>query len=141
MLTIATLLDKDDYELCLKIRREVFVQEQKVPEDIEVDEFETSAQHFLVRSNGVPAGTGRFRVKDQYIKFERIATLKEFRGQGIGRFLMIEMMKEAQKHFSHLTPFMYSQKDAVSFYEKLGWVKVGDEFIEANIPHQAMSFN
>lgn len=139
MVSVVTNLSPGDYQKALQIRNQVFVQEQNVPLHIEVDEFEKSAQHFLVLVDGEPAGTGRLRVKDQYIKFERIATMNKFRGQGIGRHLMIEMMKVALSDYSKFTPYMNAQADAVGFYEKLGWVRVGDIFYEANIPHYGMT--
>ncbi len=127
-----------EYESVLAIRREVFIEEQNVPEDIEIDEYETTSDHFLVLVDDEPAGCGRMRIKDSYAKFERIATLKEFRGQGIGRELMKFMMNHANVKFPHALPYMHSQADAVPFYQKLGWTTQGDVFDEANIPHQTM---
>lgn len=127
-----------EYKLALSIRKEVFVLEQKVPEEIEVDQYEGSCEHFLTTIDGEPAATGRLRVKDAYIKFERIATRKRFRGQGVGRNLMDAMLKHATQKYPQLTPYMHSQLDAVPFYQKLGWISQGEVFFEANIPHMAM---
>lgn len=129
-----------DYLQALNIRREVFVQEQQVPEAIEIDEYEKVSEHFLLVVAGSPAATGRLRVKDKFIKFERIATLKTFRAQGLGRVLMEAMLSFAQKKYPTLTPYMHSQMDAVPFYEKLGWKPSGAIFHEANIPHRVMTF-
>lgn len=128
-----------DYHRALFIRRSVFILEQGVPEEIEIDEYESSSIHFLtVDSNGSAIATGRLRTKDSFIKFERIATLKEFRGMGVGQNLMGEMIRYARENYAGLTPFMHSQSSAVSFYEKLGWVTQGPIFFEAGISHQAM---
>ena len=131
--------NSSDYDLALGIRRKVFILEQNVPVSIEIDAHEASVDHFLLTVDGVPAATGRLRVKDQWIKFERIATLTEFRGRGVGRELMVEMMAYAAKNHPGLTPYLHSQADAVGFYEKLGWVAEGETFYEANIPHLAMT--
>jgi predicted GNAT family N-acyltransferase len=129
-----------DYLEALSIRREVFVIEQQVPEEIEIDDYEKSCEHFLLYSSLGPAATGRLRVKDQYIKFERIATRKKFRGQGLGRFLMQSLLTHALEKYPTLTPYMHSQLSAVPFYEKLGWKSEGEIFYEANIPHQTMTY-
>lgn len=124
----------------VKIRKQAFVIEMNIPEELEVDQYENSCEHFLTTIDGLPAGAGRLRVKDQYIKFERIACLKEFRGTGIGRNLMQKMTEHALSHHPKLIPYMHSQADAVPFYEKLGWSRQGDIFFEANIPHLAMTY-
>lgn len=133
-------LQSPEYQEALAIRREVFVFEQKVLESIEIDEFEASSQHFLIRVRDAPVATGRLRVKGETIKFERIATMKNFRGQGHGRELMTAMLHFAQKNYPQLTPYMHSQLEAVGFYKKLGWKPQGDVFFEANIPHKKMIF-
>lgn len=89
---------------------------------------------------GIPAATGRLRVKNKFIKFERIATLNDYRGQGLGKILMEFMLAHAQKNYPTYTPYMHSQMDAVPFYEKLGWKAQGEIFFEANIPHRVMIF-
>lgn len=129
-----------DYEDVLAIRREVFIQEQNVPEEIEIDEFEMTSDHFLILVDDEPAGCGRMRLKDHYAKFERIATLKKFRGKGVGKKLMEFMMKHASEKYPNALPYMHSQAEAVSFYQKLGWTSKGDVFYEANIPHQTMIY-
>ena len=132
--------DASDYQLALNIRKEVFVLEQNVPAELEVDSFEHSCDHFIIKNNGEALGAGRLRVKDSYIKFERIATVARARGQGVGRNLMEKMLEYAQVTYPQLTPYMHSQLDAVPFYEKLGWSASGDIFYEAGIPHRAMVF-
>jgi predicted GNAT family N-acyltransferase len=56
-------MDDADYQEALSIRRQVFIQEQRVPEEIEIDEFEKSSEHFLLVVAGIPAATGRLRKK------------------------------------------------------------------------------
>ena len=80
------------------------------------------------------------RIKNKFIKFERIATLKDYRCQGLGKVLMQNMLFYAQKNYPTYIPYMHSQMDAVPFYEKLGWKSQGEIFFEANIPHRVMIF-
>jgi predicted GNAT family N-acyltransferase len=140
MQTIDIKFNSLEYLAALEIRKKVFVLEQHVPEELEVDQYEQSAVHFLTTNDGQKVGTGRLRIKDQYIKFERIACLKEFRGTGVGKNLMEFMLHYAQKNYPDLTPYMHSQLEAVTFYEKLGWHSVGNKFYEANILHHAMTY-
>jgi predicted GNAT family N-acyltransferase len=128
-----------EYQWALDIRKSVFVIEQNVPQELEVDQYETTSEHFLTTLESIPAATGRLRIKDNFIKFERIATLKTYRGKGVGKQLMEVMLNYAKSNYPGLQPYMHSQLDAVGFYEKLGWVSVGEVFYEANIPHRAMT--
>lgn len=138
MLTIEIATTPNQYQKCLALRREIFILEQNVPESIEVDQYETTATHFLAELDQTPVATGRLRIKNDWIKFERIATSKKHRGSGIGRSLMLYMQEYASKHFSNLTPAMHAQLDAVPFYEKLGWIPQGEIFFEASIPHKLL---
>lgn len=135
------ILTQEDYFKALRIRQEVFIEEQNVPPEIEIDEYENLCVHFLTEDNSHPLATGRLRVKDKYIKFERIAVVRDSRGKGIGRALMIFMQSFARDHFPDLTPYMHSQSDAIGFYESLGWKKIGDPFFEAGISHHAMELS
>lgn len=134
------LFNSPEHQEALKIRKEVFVLEQNVPEELEVDQYEKNCEHFLTTVNGIPAGAGRLRIKDNTIKFERIACLKNYRGTGVGRNLMLKMLEHALTAHSHLTPYMHSQIVAIPFYEKLGWVSEGDVIYEANLAHRAMTY-
>lgn len=140
MQTKKIAINSTDHQSALNIRKSVFVIEQNIPEEIEVDQYEMTSLHFLTSVDGVPAATGRLRVKDQFIKFERIACLKQFRGTGVGRHLMQKMLEYALENYPHLTPYMHSREDAVAFYVKLGWLPQGDIFYDVNIPHRAMIY-
>ncbi len=129
------------YLQSMKIREEVFIQEQEIDPSLEVDEYEESCNFFLTFLDHHPVCTGRLREAGEKIKFERIATLKKYRGQGLGKHLMESMMKFAEARFPDLKPFMHAQLSAAGFYEKTGWVRVGDIFDEAGIPHVAMTYN
>lgn len=94
----------EQYTLCLEIRRKVFIEEQNVPERLEVDSFEESGENFLLFVDRRPVATGRFRIKDKFLKFERLATLIEARGRGYGKALMVEMQKFASKEYPQHQP-------------------------------------
>ncbi|NGX42036.1 MAG: putative N-acetyltransferase YjcF [Chlamydiae bacterium] len=130
----------EDYQRCLEIRRKVFIEEQGVDEDIEIDAHEKEAIYFLAEIPGTACATGRFRPYKQLLKFERIATLPEFRGKGIAKALMKTMQEVGYKEYPHHLQVMNAQEDAIPFYEKLGWVALGEPFFEAEIPHKVMIF-
>lgn len=120
------------FELCQNIRIDVFVEEQSVPVEEELDALDPLAIHVLALVNGKPVGTARAVEKDPALwKIGRVAVCATYRQQGIGVALMqgIELACPA----SHFT--LSAQTHALKFYEKLGYVAVGPEFMEAGIPH------
>lgn len=129
----------EQYQRALAIRTEVFVVEQKVPIEIEVDEYESICDHFLCIKDGEAVATGRLRKKEAIIKFERIATLAKHRGNNYGFALMLAMQEQAARKYPGLLPYMHAQTSATGFYQKLGWTKIGGLFLEADIEHYAMS--
>lgn len=126
------------YQKSLEIREAVFVKEQAIDRALEIDEYESSCVYFLTLKNETPVATGRLRVDSKKIKFERIATLPGFRHTGAGTHLMRAMESYARSHHAELLPFMHAQISAAGFYEKIGWVRRGEIFEEAGIPHVAM---
>lgn len=125
--------------LCLKIREEVFIKEQNVPRDIEIDEHDVLVdpvcKHFLLVVNGMPAGTARaITLEDQSIKIQRVAIYKKYRGLGFGKVLLnkIEDYYQASKYV------LGAQEHAIPFYEKLGYVITSDIYLDADIRHKDM---
>lgn len=139
--SVSIALAEVDYQKCLEIRKKVFIEEQGVSPDIELDEFEDDSLHFLIKMNEKVVGASRLRKKEWYLKFERIAVLSTFRGQGIGKILMQGMREYARNVHPESLLAMHAQTRALSFYEKLGWKKIGDTFLEANIEHCLMVYN
>lgn len=119
------------------IRRKVFIEEQNVPPDEEIDEFENESTHFVLYDGSTPVGAGRFRDLNGYGKIERICVLPEYRGKGAGKQIM-EFIHEYAKsqHFKKLK--LYAQEHAIPFYENLGYSVVSDTFLDAGIPHKTM---
>ena len=119
----------------LSVRQEVFVVEQKVPAEEEIDDLDPIAAHFLaVDSNGLAIGTARV-IPDGHIG--RVAVLKDWRGQGVGRVLT-EATIEYLRSKSFEEARLNSQVQVVEFYEKLGFKSHGEVFYECEIPHLAM---
>jgi predicted GNAT family N-acyltransferase len=119
------------------IRKEVFVHEQNVPEELEIDEFEDEAIHFALYQNNRPVGAGRFRELDGIGKVERICVSQDVRGFGAGKVIMLGIEEYAkEKQISTLK--LNAQTSAIPFYEKLGYEVISDEFMDAGILHKTM---
>jgi predicted GNAT family N-acyltransferase len=133
--------DPTQYAATLRIRQQVFVEEQGVPATLEVDGYEGLSTHFIAYVNDEPVGCGRFRLKTEaetFLKFERIATLPEMRGKGVGAAVMSAMEHEAAVRHPGVPWIMHAQTSAATFYDRLGWRRVGPLFSEAGIWHIAM---
>ncbi|MFB5661429.1 GNAT family N-acetyltransferase [Alteribacillus sp. HJP-4] len=120
-----------------KVRYDVFVREQQVPEEEELDQYEETAIHYVMYDDNTPIGAGRFRDADGYAKVERICVLASHRHTGSGRFIMDEIELEAKRQGYALMK-LNAQIQAAGFYEKLGYSVTSDEFLDAGIPHVEM---
>lgn len=117
-----------------EIRHRVFIKEQNVPEEMEWEEADLYAQHFLAIENHRPIGTARLLATGQ---IGRMAVLKSRRQQGIGSHLINACIAAAsQQQFSNL--YLHAQTSAIDFYKKFGFLLDGDVFDEAGIPHCKM---
>jgi predicted GNAT family N-acyltransferase len=125
-----------DAEAIRQVRTEVFVVEQGVPIELEIDGLDPTVRHVLaVRSTGTPIGTARLLDNGQ---IGRIAVLKEWRGKGVGRRLVETLIQTARAEGKEKV-FLHSQTQAVPFYEKLGFREDGSPpFDDAGIPHVHM---
>jgi predicted GNAT family N-acyltransferase len=118
-----------------RIRRKVFVEEQKIPESEEFDAEDAACVHVLARLNRDPVGTGRLNAAG---KIARIAVVAGHRGRGIGTQVLRRLLDEARR-LGIREPYLHAQVQAVPFYGKLGFACRGDVFDEAGIPHVRMS--
>ncbi len=117
------------------IRREVFVVEQHVPEAEEWDAMDAVCHHVIALSDdGAAIGTGRLLTDG---RIGRMAVLKGWRGRGVGNALLAELIAMARDE-GHRESRLHAQTHALAFYRQHGYVAVGDEFIEAGIPHVEM---
>lgn len=121
--------------LATQIRWQVFVIEQGVPEDMELDESDAVSLHALAfDEHGRALATGRL-LPDGHIG--RVAVLRDHRGGGIGSLLMKSLMAAARER-GHAQLLIHAQTSARPFYERLGFAICSDEFEEAGIPHLSM---
>lgn len=113
------------------------MDEQKVFEAEEFDGLDSEALHFLAWHHQQAAGTARLRFVNGWAKLERIAVRQEFRGLGLGAALVKAMLAEAK--FQGIYRYtLGAQTYALGFYEKLGFTAIGEEFMDAGIPHRQM---
>lgn len=138
-----------DREACFAVRRDVFVGEQKVPEDIEYDTYDADAVHVLaLRADGVALGTARLLHGEAAAakngdgdpavgSLGRLAVTRDARGLGVGAALVRAV--EAVARARGLTAVdLHAQTHALGFYARLGYEAYGPEFPDAGIPHRAM---
>jgi len=138
MIEVFKIEAKEDLEEAFKIREKVFVIEQKVDKKDEYDEFEDSSTHFLAIENGSFLGTARWRINGDKIKLERFAVLKEAREKGVGTALIDSIVDDIRVSNVKGQIYLHAQVHAVPFYEKQGFKKQGNLFLECDIEHYAM---
>lgn len=124
-----------EFQACLDVRKDVFIIGQDVPEDEEIDGRDGEAVHILAENDNQVIGTARIRFLDDIVKIERVAVLNSCRGQGIGRGIMLFIMDKMTEKQEVQTLKLSSQTHAIPFYEALGFYAVGDEYMDAGIPH------
>jgi predicted GNAT family N-acyltransferase len=128
----------EELEQAFAIRRKVFIEEQNIPEELEMDEWDDAATHFLAFHDGEPIGTCRARwLNDQTIKAERVAVLKQKRKVGAGKLLM-QTLEEFARQKKAQAIYLNAQTQVVPFYKRLGYKECGAPFDEAGIPHVPM---
>ena len=134
-------IDSKIYQDALKIRYKVFVDEQKVPEELEIDRLESLSTHgVLYESNQAVATVRLYPLSTNSYKIQRVAVLKDYRGIGMGRLLMKELENKIKKENTQQL-ILDSQNNAISFYQKLGYELSSAEFMDAGIPHHTMIKN
>ena len=119
------------------LRREVFVWEQKVPEAEENDHYDLTAAHFVAIAEGEVVGTLRLLEGAEHVKIGRVAVRQNFRGRGIAKKLIAAAMAEARGKGAERF-YLTAQSDKLGFYEALGFVAFGPEFLDGGMPHRAM---
>lgn len=122
------------------IRYAVFVVEQGIPVELEIDAYDPIAEHALAFVDGQCVGTARVCLDTQdpsKAKIGRMAVLKEFRGQGIGTALLGEAIRVGMMQGASVFE-LHAQQSAVPFYAKLQFKPDGAIFDEVGIAHQCM---
>ena len=139
-MNVKVVENEKELEDAFSVRRTVFIDEQNVPAEEEIDELEDEATHFVSYLEGSPIAAGRFRVVDGYGKVERICVLKEARKTGSGKAMMNEIEAYARNNGQHKLK-LNAQTHAIPFYAGLGYEVVSEEFLDAGIPHKTMIKN
>lgn len=117
------------------IRYEVFVDEQKVPAEIELDDWDAQSLHALAfDADGHAVGTGRL-LPDGHIG--RMAVRRTARGGGVGRAVLRALMQAARER-GHAHVVLSAQTHAVAFYRGEGFAEEGEVYMDAGIPHVDM---
>ena len=119
------------------IRMRVFVREQGVPADIELDRDDRRAIHFLAFADKKAIGTARIVIHRGSAKIGRMAVIKKYRRRGVGAKLLQRAIATAKR----LRPkkiYLHAQVAVSGFYEKFKFIPVGPIFDEAEIPHRKM---
>ncbi|MFF6990031.1 GNAT family N-acetyltransferase [Streptomyces sp. NPDC010273] len=140
--------DPADREACFAVRKEVFVVEQGVAQEIEYDAYDAVATHVLaVREDGTPLGTGRLLFGEAAAaktggdptvgSLGRLAVSKEARGLGVG-VALVRAIEDAARARGLAAVDLHAQTHALGFYERIGYEAYGPEFPDAGIPHRAM---
>lgn len=121
------------------VRRAVFIEEQRVPEELEWDGEDEAAIHVLASDReGQPIGTGRLLFHDTLAHIGRMAVVKEWRERGVGSAILMALLAEVKRR-GLTNVFLNAQTYAVPFYERFGFVRKGEEFLDAGIPHCRMT--
>jgi predicted GNAT family N-acyltransferase len=115
-----------------EIRRVVFVEEQRVPEELEIDGHDPACAHVLAEdARGEAVGTGRLLPDG---RIGRMAVLATWRNRGIGTRLLHALM-EAARAQGLREVHLHAQQNARAFYERHGFRIEGEPYLEAGIPH------
>ena len=135
--TVSEIKDRAQMEQAWALRRIVFIEEQHVPEEIELDADDAHAFHAIALDGGRPVGCGRMVAEGDHVKIGRMAVLRELRGLGIGR-RVIEFLMEAARKQGYRKAILHAQITAEGFYLKNGYIPKGEVFEEAGIAHRLM---
>lgn len=116
------------------LRHQVFVVEQGVPAELELDEMDAQSLHAVAYQDGVPVATGRL-LPDGHIG--RMAVRQHARGAGTGSLVLCALMDEARRRGDR-DVVLHAQLSAREFYARHGFEPEGEVFMDAGIEHIAM---
>lgn len=136
-LAVKLVESEADMEAAVGIRFRVFVDEQGVPPDIELDEYDAVSTHAIALLEGVAVGAGRMYLEDGSARIGRMAVDRQHRRGGVGgqilRFLEEEARSQGATSFT-----LHAQEYVKAFYAAHGYVEHGAAFMEAGISHIEM---
>ncbi len=137
-LKVIAIETRADIQRAYAIRRRVFIEEQRVPEEIEMDADDSHAFHALAILDGDPVGCGRMVEQGaSEVKIGRMAVIRDFRKTGVGANILRFLIDRARQRGFHRV-VLHAQLSAEGFYLKEGFIAVGGVFDEAGIAHRRM---
>ncbi len=122
----------------MKVRKTVFVDELGMDPEFDFDGLDDKAVHFLLTVNDKPVGSARWVETDQGIKIERLATIPEYRGQGLGQLLLRQVVFDVLPSKKRI--YLHSPELLVEFFRWNGFEVEGEKFEEAGVPHYKMVY-
>lgn len=137
--TVVPVAGAADLAAAYAVRHQVFVGEQGVPVELEVDEHDPDADHVVARrADGRVVGAGRLVVAPGGVgHLGRLAVLAEVRGAGVG-VALVRALEDLARARGLSSVVLGAQVYAVGFYERLGYTAYGEDFDDAGIPHRWM---
>ena len=147
--TIRVAQDEGDRAAALQVRYDVFVTEQQVPADLELDELDETADHFVAFDGARAVGAGRLVVEPAgfadadpalgpVAHLGRLAVRPETRGTALGVALVGAIEARAAERGLRVVA-LSAQTHALGFYERLGYTAHGSVFDDAGLPHRWMT--
>lgn len=135
--TSVRILSPQERPDALRVRLAVFVEEQGIPVEEEIDDLDDVAVHCALYAGGEPVATGRMTIDGTLAKIGRMAVLAPHRGRGYGALVLAELEREGVAR--GLRAFKLSaQEHAIGFYERAGYTAYGDFYDDVGIPHRDM---
>jgi len=129
--------DDAEREALLALRHEVFVEEQGVPRELEIDEDDRTAVHIVAFEDGALVGTCRVLRAGSQAKFGRLVVARHARGRGIGAALLAEAERRAHTMGCERM-VLAAQTSAMGLYERAGYAARGEVYLDAGIEHMTM---
>ncbi|WP_421935134.1 GNAT family N-acetyltransferase [Pelagibius sp.] len=124
--------------LCLDLRRKVFMGEQGVSEDEEIDGLDPICRHVLAVDNGGAVAAARVKTSGDLAKIQRVCVSASHRGQGLGARMIEYILDRLRGEDTVSQVRLGAQIHALKFYERFGFRPVGETYLDAGIPHQDM---
>jgi len=147
--TVRLAVDERERQAAYAVRYDVFVTEQQVPADLELDDLDDGADHFVAYDGDRPVGAGRLVVEPAGFEgadpalgpvghLGRLAVRPETRGTALGVALVRAIEERAAERGLRVIA-LSAQTQALGFYERLGYTAYGEVFDDAGLPHRWMS--